>query len=262
VLSATGSAASANPMRFSTKYQDSESGLYYYGFRYYNPNTGSWLNRDLIIEPDMNLYSFALNNPLSNFDPFGLITCKITEEQISYRKLQREHPDMLGDVAADAQAHLSIMYKRDKCGGGKSRAIDYSAQCDATIRYAAKTQKKIEETKATLIRQGKGAHTIQQHEELHIKNFELNFTAIEDKYRDFSYKCVCDVCYDAWEKSLSATWNYYHLQAKYDNLTLEINDYPPIYRLQKSLEREKLREPMKRLMLEMAVAWQDKEKAC
>jgi RHS repeat-associated protein len=73
VLSATGSAASANPMRFSTKYQDSESGLYYYGFRYYNPNTGRWLSCDPLEEYGaLNIYVFVSNNSIVLVDEFGL----------------------------------------------------------------------------------------------------------------------------------------------------------------------------------------------
>ena len=46
VIRATGSMAKANPFRFSTKYQDDESDLLYYGYRYYSPATGRWLSRD------------------------------------------------------------------------------------------------------------------------------------------------------------------------------------------------------------------------
>ena len=38
--------ADDNPFRFSTKYLDTESGLIYYGFRYYSPSLGRFLNRD------------------------------------------------------------------------------------------------------------------------------------------------------------------------------------------------------------------------
>ena len=38
--------AKANPFRFSTKYQDDETDLLYYGYRYYNASTGRWLSRD------------------------------------------------------------------------------------------------------------------------------------------------------------------------------------------------------------------------
>ncbi|MEZ5324139.1 MAG: RHS repeat-associated core domain-containing protein [Verrucomicrobiales bacterium] len=40
---AAGSFALDNPFRFSTKYEDSETGLRYYGFRYYDPELGRWL---------------------------------------------------------------------------------------------------------------------------------------------------------------------------------------------------------------------------
>jgi len=39
-----------NPFRFSTKFTDRETGFLYYGFRYYNPETGRWLNRDPVDE--------------------------------------------------------------------------------------------------------------------------------------------------------------------------------------------------------------------
>jgi RHS repeat-associated protein len=39
-----------NPFLFSTKLYDSETGLYYYGYRYYDPSTGRWPNRDPLCE--------------------------------------------------------------------------------------------------------------------------------------------------------------------------------------------------------------------
>jgi RHS repeat-associated protein len=46
LLRATGPMAKANPFRFSTKYQDDETDLPYYGYWYYNAGTGRWLSRD------------------------------------------------------------------------------------------------------------------------------------------------------------------------------------------------------------------------
>lgn len=46
----TGPAAKTNPFRFSTKYQDDETDLLYYGYRYYDASTGRWLSRDPIEE--------------------------------------------------------------------------------------------------------------------------------------------------------------------------------------------------------------------
>jgi len=42
--------AKGNPFRFSSKYQDDETDLLYYGLRYYSPSTGRWLNHDPIEE--------------------------------------------------------------------------------------------------------------------------------------------------------------------------------------------------------------------
>ena len=50
---------------FSTKYLDHETGLYYYGYRFYNPELKRWLNRDPIEERGgVPLYCFVNNNPI------------------------------------------------------------------------------------------------------------------------------------------------------------------------------------------------------
>jgi RHS repeat-associated protein len=69
VVRATGLLAKANPFRFSTKYQDDEADLIYYGYRYYNSGMGRWLSRDLIGEMgEANLYQVAANNTINKID--------------------------------------------------------------------------------------------------------------------------------------------------------------------------------------------------
>ncbi len=61
------------PFRFSTKFTDHETGLLYYGFRYYYPPTGRWLSKDPLEESGgANLYCFAGNNGPGRFDVLGL----------------------------------------------------------------------------------------------------------------------------------------------------------------------------------------------
>jgi RHS repeat-associated protein len=73
LIRATGPAATTNPWRFSTKYADPETGLYYYGYRYYSPGLGRWLSRDPIGERGgPNLYGFAGNTGVNRVDSFGL----------------------------------------------------------------------------------------------------------------------------------------------------------------------------------------------
>ena len=73
LLRATGPMAFVNPFRFSTKYQDDETGLLYYGYRYYNSSTGRWLSRDPIGERGgFNLYTCCGNSLVNETDPLGL----------------------------------------------------------------------------------------------------------------------------------------------------------------------------------------------
>ncbi len=68
-----GDYAATNPFRSATKYTDDESGLVYYGTRYYSPSLGRFLNRDSISEAGgVNLYAFVGNNPTNAWDYLGM----------------------------------------------------------------------------------------------------------------------------------------------------------------------------------------------
>jgi RHS repeat-associated protein len=70
--SATGSLASANTYRYSSK-EVQTSGLYYYLYRFYHPDLQRWANRDPIEESGgINLYAAFGSNPLLYIDPWGL----------------------------------------------------------------------------------------------------------------------------------------------------------------------------------------------
>jgi RHS repeat-associated protein len=73
LLNKTGSLADANLYRFSSKEFHQNSGLYYYGLRYYQPNLQRWLNQDPANENGgINLYCYVNNSPVNHLDPFGL----------------------------------------------------------------------------------------------------------------------------------------------------------------------------------------------
>ncbi len=75
-LVAVGDLAKVNPFRFSTKYHEDESGLVYYGYRFYNPELGRWVNRDPIEEMGGdNLYGFVKNDSIGGVDYLGLAKC-------------------------------------------------------------------------------------------------------------------------------------------------------------------------------------------
>lgn len=61
------------PFHFSTKFTDPESGFNYYGYRFYDPANGRWINRDPIGElGGENIYSMVANNTVQMTDYFGL----------------------------------------------------------------------------------------------------------------------------------------------------------------------------------------------
>ncbi len=73
LLRAEGPMAKKNPFRFSTKYTDDETGLVYYGFRYYNPSLGRFINRDPVEEQGgLNLYAAFANDPINHIDVLGM----------------------------------------------------------------------------------------------------------------------------------------------------------------------------------------------
>ena len=71
-LVAVGPMARDNPIRFSTRVQDDETGLIIYTFRPYSPTLGRWLGRDPSEEKGgINLYAAFFDNPLLYVDRNG-----------------------------------------------------------------------------------------------------------------------------------------------------------------------------------------------
>ena len=73
------------PFRFTSKELDRETGLYYYGARYYEPKVSRWMSADpagfALINPNrggysvveaVNWYSYTSNNPVKYVDPTGM----------------------------------------------------------------------------------------------------------------------------------------------------------------------------------------------
>jgi RHS repeat-associated protein len=68
----SGPLAAANRYRFSSKEFQLNSGLYYYGYRFYEPNLQRWLNEDpLGEEGGINFYRYVRNSPIMFIDPYG-----------------------------------------------------------------------------------------------------------------------------------------------------------------------------------------------
>ena len=63
-----------SPFKFNGKELDEETGLYYYGARYYDPKISIWLSVDPLAEsfPNWNPYNYTMQNPINLVDPTGM----------------------------------------------------------------------------------------------------------------------------------------------------------------------------------------------
>ena len=60
------------PYLFNGKELDTETGLYYYGARYYDPKVSIFLNVDPLVEETRTSYTYTNNNPIMLIDPTGM----------------------------------------------------------------------------------------------------------------------------------------------------------------------------------------------
>ena len=62
------------PYLFNAKEFDEETGMYYYGARYYEPRLSLWMSTDPLTEksPNVSAYVYCFGNPLKYIDPIGL----------------------------------------------------------------------------------------------------------------------------------------------------------------------------------------------
>ena len=81
------------PYKFTGKELDEETGLYYYGARYYDPSIGLFMSVDPLADkyPGWNPYNYTLNNPVRFIDPDGRfsldpISAKNNPELVKYLK--------------------------------------------------------------------------------------------------------------------------------------------------------------------------------
>jgi len=123
LIRSTGPMAKANPFRFSTKFQDDETDLLYYGYRYYNGSTGRWISRDPIEERGgLNLYAFVRNNPLSSIDARGLTACEkcgVNSISLTFSGFHRDASSywlvLIGEVGFKTKHNDGPQYNSECC---------------------------------------------------------------------------------------------------------------------------------------------------
>jgi RHS repeat-associated protein len=139
IISKSGTLADANVYRFSSKEVHVNSGMYYYGFRFYDPNLQRWINSDVLgdisglptttanlsptVESDSrggmstdelfgawtdinrNLFAAMKNAPINYWDPLGLKTCNGDARVLQGNKNTVGKP---GGFSGDAQHPVNV----------------------------------------------------------------------------------------------------------------------------------------------------------
>jgi RHS repeat-associated protein len=124
-LRATGPYAQANPFRFSTKFTDEETGLVYYGYRYYDAVLGRWLSQEPIAEwGGVNLYGMCGNDVVQRVDPSGLKILSFGPSlEENHKKSLKAADENVPKYLDYALEYLERMYKlTSRVGGEKTDA--------------------------------------------------------------------------------------------------------------------------------------------
>jgi len=119
----------STPYKFNAKELDEETGLYYYGARYYDPRTSVWISADPLGEkyPNVSSYVYCVNNPVKFIDPDGkkilpsavgleLIRKTLTKQEAQYAQLDKN-----GFI--DVNSLLKGQSELDKVGGNYSALL-------------------------------------------------------------------------------------------------------------------------------------------
>ncbi|WP_346189740.1 LamG-like jellyroll fold domain-containing protein [Rubritalea halochordaticola] len=76
--------------RFSTKQWNPLAELYYYGYRYYAPETGRWINRDPIEEMGgLNVYGLVGNDAVLKWDLLGMIPTHAEASEMTLKDMMK-----------------------------------------------------------------------------------------------------------------------------------------------------------------------------
>lgn len=108
MLSLNGSGAYANPYRFSTKPIEPDSGLAFYGFRYYSPELGRWTAKDPIRERGgHNLFLMTHNSVVNEVDTLGLKAKKLVWTTSGEIQSQADHITALSAAIVQARQEMT-----------------------------------------------------------------------------------------------------------------------------------------------------------
>ena len=127
-----------NPFRYRGYYYDTELGFYYINSRYYDPETGRFLNEDGYVSTGQgilgyNMFAYCRNEPVFRKDAYG------TEDVCV--EIYDEDTDLLDELMAKPSAGSNSGGSSGKTGGhsGGSKGSSSSTGCGGSTNRASNT---------------------------------------------------------------------------------------------------------------------------
>ena len=118
--------STSNPWQYCGEYKDSETGLIYLRNRYYDPETGRFINEDPI-RSGGNWYSYASQNPVMFIDLLGLTTMSKTDEDaIKNYQNQYNAAKEKNDYVGMNKAHVGAVSIYEKYDTNYKDNFDYT----------------------------------------------------------------------------------------------------------------------------------------
>ncbi len=192
----SGAMAAANPMRFSTKYQDGDSDFLYYGYRFYNSQSGRWINRDPIEERGGRpLYAFVFNATISNYDSLGHTCAPLARRDLGIRPYYTNRTDVVHGETAPTWVMSPVI---GRCFPGFS-TCQYKVRINACWASASYWYDS-EETRL--------------HELDHVDRYAANWGNLLAVIEGFVDVCVSQQKAACYQSLISNYSNYYYLDAE------------------------------------------------
>jgi RHS repeat-associated protein len=221
---ASGTKANDFSHQFSTKLFDVETGLNYYGYRYYDSVTGSWINRDPIEEDGgLNLYGFVRNNGINKWDYLGREFEKFTADASSYP------------------------VKYDKKAGSKTGATNVSWNTKIEVTGWLKGFRKIKLSGGMVMesfyhRDDDEIETVKTHERVHVKFWKDEWNEFIKEFNKLENRKFYCKCAPEFKTVLEFTFVQWIQVTKIDDLAFDISSFPQVgsYKTEKALYETKL----------------------
>jgi RHS repeat-associated protein len=201
--------------KFSTKPVDQETGLYYYGYRYYDPLTGRWPPRDPIEEVGgSNLYGFVENNSIIWFDRWGLLLTKSNGAATYQYSGTLPFNTPAGTVRPEFVINPKIT------PNGETAKLEITGQLPRIIVLLNSNRPDL-----AIIRDDFG-NNVGEHEKVHVFNWRDNWNAMSDNLSSLDGKYCPAVCASVAAKSAKIIRDIFYANALVANASFDLGAYP------------------------------------